>query len=148
MSIDIIHKTNIIITQTTPTNCTKGLVMILSAIFFNFINKIYERISSSYMNFFRSYYPNFLSNTTSRETYLAIRPIPPFSSIKYANFTCEAQLIGVYLSYEKRNRFLPASMVGVFKRLGDESTCEGSNGFASVVHLPIRKRKRSQIWLH
>ena len=103
MSIDIIHKTNIIITQTTPTNCTKGLLMILSAIFFNFINKIYERISSSYMNFFRSYYPNFLSNTTSRETYLAIRPIPPFSSIKYANITCVAQLIGVYFSYENTN---------------------------------------------
>ena len=100
------------------------------------------------MIFFRSYYPNFLSDTTSREVYLAIRPIPLFSSIKYANFTCVAQKVGVYLKYEKRERFLLASLVRTIQRLGDESTCKGSNGFASVVHLPIRKRERSQIWLH
>ncbi len=94
------------------------------------------------MNFSRSYYPNFLSNTTSRETYLAIRPIPPFSSIKYANITCVAQLVGVYLRYEKHERILLASIVRTIQRLGDESTCEGSIGFVSDVHLPYENTER------
>ena len=33
-------------------------------------------------------------------------------------------------------------MVGVFKGLGDESTCKGSNAFVCVVHLPIRKHNK------
>jgi len=89
---------------------------------------------------FDSSYPNFLRNAVPIKSILAIRPIaPPLRQ----NMLNGLFMLNIWDNFSllKHERFLLASKVRTIQILGDESTCEGSNGFVSVVHLPYTKTR-------
>ena len=98
------------------------------------------------MNFFRSYYPNFLSDTTSIGADSSIPPIPLSRRENMLNVLRGSISWGIF-EVRKHERILLASMVRTIQKLGDESTCKGSIGFVSDVHLPYEKHEEF-IWLH